>query len=83
MESDQTFEDYLISKKIDGDKFKNGDGKLYTDLKAIFDQMHPKSFTQQKLFLINPLRGKYLLSGDVGTSSTEKTKVAFKPKTRK
>lgn len=83
MESVQTFEEYLISKKIDSGKFKSGESQLYDDLSVIFDQIHPKSFTQQKLFLINPLRIKYLLSEEAVTPTSSKPKVAFKPKIRK
>jgi len=83
MDSVQTFEEYLVSKKIDGTKFKSIDNQLYVELKTIFDQMHPKSFTQQKLFLINPLRIKYLLSEQNSAQSLNKSKAAFKPKIRK
>lgn len=83
MDSAQTFEEYLISKKIDGAKFKSDDVQLYADLKTIFDQMHPKSFTHQKLFLINPLRIKYLLSDSETTVILSKPKATFKPKIRK
>ncbi|MEY3416000.1 MAG: hypothetical protein RL060_111, partial [Bacteroidota bacterium] len=55
------FEEYCIAKKIDPIKFQAGDAALWQSLNALFDQMHPKSFTQQKLFLLNNLRRAYLI----------------------
>jgi hypothetical protein len=51
--------EYLHGKKIDAAAFQKAEAKSYDQLKDIFDQVHPDSFTQQKLFLINPLRRKY------------------------
>ncbi|MTI39975.1 hypothetical protein [Fulvivirga lutimaris] len=56
-----SFEDYLKDKKIDSAAFKQGDIELWNDFKNQFEQMHPKSFTAQKLFLINEIRRKYIL----------------------
>ncbi len=55
------FEDYLVSKKIDGDFFAKAEPALYNTWKTEFEQMHPNSFTMQKLNLINPIRRKYHL----------------------
>ena len=55
------FEEYLKEKKIDPNKFKAGEQEQYAELKRIFDQVHPNSFTQQKLFLINKIRRTYQL----------------------
>jgi len=55
------FDDFLKGKKIDPEKFKLSDSTCYRDWKLIFDQVHPDSFTQQKLFLINKMRRTYLL----------------------
>ncbi|WP_425390173.1 hypothetical protein [Ekhidna sp.] len=55
------FDEYLKEKKIDPKKFKSGEPDQYTDFKRIFDQIHPNSFTQQKLFLINNIRRHYKL----------------------
>ncbi len=55
------FADYLKEKKIDPNKFKVGDPDQYDEFKRIFDQVHPNSFTQQKLFLINNIRRSYKL----------------------
>ncbi|WP_370089067.1 hypothetical protein [Ekhidna sp.] len=53
------FEEYLKGKKIDSEKYKAAEPKQYADFKGLFDQMHPESFTQQKLFLINQIRRAY------------------------
>lgn len=76
-----TFKDYLTGKKIDADQFKRSEHQLYIDLEKQFDQMHPNSFTDQKLFIINPLRRKYLLKEEAKT--TAKPKIAAKPKFKK
>jgi hypothetical protein len=55
------FEDYLISKKIDSAAFIRAEPERWKTWKAEFEQVHPNSFTAQKLYLINPLRRKYLL----------------------
>jgi hypothetical protein len=56
-----SFEEYLIGKKIDGAAFSSAEPALYVAWKKEFEQMHPNSFTVQKLNLINPIRRKYLL----------------------
>src|SRR6187399_641142 len=56
-----TFEDYLISKKIDAPTFQQAEPQLFKSWKIEFEQIHPNSFTVQKLYLINPIRRKYLL----------------------
>lgn len=55
------FRTYLISKKIDPEKLKSAETETYRSFNMLFSQMHPDSFTAQKLFLINKLRRKYLL----------------------
>lgn len=55
------FEQYLQEKKIDSAAFKSSDAALWEEFRIQFEQMHPKSFTAQKLFLINDIRRKYLL----------------------
>jgi hypothetical protein len=55
------FEDYLISKKIDSAAFLRSEPERWKTWNAEFEQVHPDSFTLQKLNLINPLRRKYLL----------------------
>ena len=56
-----SFEEYLTSKKIDPKKFEIGDEHTFNNFKELFDQVHPKSFTAQKLFLINNIRRKFPL----------------------
>ena len=55
------FETYLRNKKIDPLTFQKGEPVLWQEFKSLFDQVHPDSFTAQKLFLINPIRRKYPL----------------------
>jgi hypothetical protein len=64
------FEEYLISKKIDGVAFAHAEPDLFHLWKHEFEQMHPNSFTVQKLNLINPIRRKYQLK-DVITKVIE------------
>jgi len=54
-----TFEQYLISKKIDSARFFQQEPEQWKAWKIEFEQMHPQSFTSQKLYLINPIRRKY------------------------
>ena len=55
------FESYLEKKKIDPQLFKVGEPDKYTAFKALFDVVHPESFTAQKLFLINHIRRRFPL----------------------
>jgi hypothetical protein len=66
-----TFEDYLISKKIDGTALLAAEPALWKEWHGLFEQMSPASFTSQKLYLINPIRRKYPLK-----VSAEKPNVA-------
>ncbi len=61
MDVDITFKQYLKDKLIDSEKFQTQKSILYSELEIVFNQMHPDSFTAQKLFLINPIRRKFLL----------------------
>ncbi|WP_421875189.1 hypothetical protein [Marinoscillum sp.] len=70
---------YLISKKIDPDLMKSGDPERYKEFNKLFTQMHPDSFTSQKLFLINKLRRKYKLEKEPEEKVIKKPK-AVKPK---
>ena len=54
-----TFEEYLITKKIDAEKFKKSEVQRFDEWKYLFAQMHAESFTSQKKFLINTTRRKY------------------------
>ena len=56
------FEAYLTSKRIDSARFSNAEPELWKSWKSEFEQVHPNSFTVQKLNLINPIRRKYQLT---------------------
>ena len=75
-----TFNDYCISKKIDPVQFEAGNPTLWNELKVVFEQMHPTSFTVQKKFLINSTRRLYTL---IETETlVEKEKTASVPKVK-
>ncbi|MEP5613810.1 MAG: hypothetical protein ABJP45_16270 [Cyclobacteriaceae bacterium] len=77
--SNQNFESYLQSKRIDPKKFKKADATRYEEFKKLFDQVHPESFTQQKLFLLNRIRRTHVLEEAMIEESTTPTK-KLKPK---
>ena len=79
MEQELSFEDYLEKKKIDPDAFRNAESELYEELKKLFNQIHPDSFTAQKLFLINPIRRKYQFKDDAQNTDSKQKKI-IKPK---
>ena len=56
-----SFDEYLIAKKIDGQRFKKAEPTLYTEWAVLFEVVHPDSFTVQKKFLLNAVRRQYLL----------------------
>ena len=72
-----TFEEYLTSKKIDATSFERSEAAQYKEWRILFEQMHPDSFTAQKLFLINPLRRRFQLKAE--EARTER-KPQMKPK---
>jgi hypothetical protein len=55
------FEEYLSGKKINSEAFKQAETDRWHDWNNQFAQVHPDSFTLQKLNLINPIRRKYPL----------------------
>jgi hypothetical protein len=55
------FEEYLSGKKIDSIAFKAAEADRWKEWEHEFAQLHPDSFTLQKLNLINPIRRKYPL----------------------
>jgi hypothetical protein len=84
-----TFEEFLKGKKIDPNAFQVGDPSLWKEWSFLFEEMSVASFTAQKLYLINPLRRKYLLkemapipqpTGATETSKPVIKKPVFKPK---
>lgn len=64
------FETYLRNKKIDPQLFQNAESKLWNEFKTLFEQIHPDSFTAQKLFLINAIRRKYPFKEEVVEKKT-------------
>lgn len=79
------FIEYLHSKKIDSTQFKEGLPEQFIEWSMMFNQIHPESFTQQKLFLINNLRRKYSLKKGEEVkkpSGSKMTKPKIKPKTK-
>lgn len=74
-----TFEEYCQQKKINASAFKKADPEQFSNLKSLFEQIHPESFTAQKLFLINNIRRTY----PVGQSDTGDEASAAKPKKAK
>lgn len=68
-----SFEEYLISKKIDSQAFRAAEPHFWNDWNRLFEAMSPASFTAQKLYLINPLRRKYLLKVSEATVAPKAT----------
>ncbi|AEI49243.1 hypothetical protein [Runella slithyformis] len=56
-----SFEEYLITKKIDIKAFRQHEAERFQEWAALYAQVHPESFTAQKKFLLNDVRRKYLL----------------------
>ena len=71
--------DYLKLKKIDPDQLKSNEPERYKAFAIELAQMHPNSFTAQKLFLINQLRRKYKYT-EKEITERPKTIVKVKPK---
>jgi hypothetical protein len=57
-----SFEEYLVQKKINGERFQAAEPARYEEWKALFAIIHPDSFTAQKKFLINDVRRRYHLN---------------------
>ena len=73
------FIEYLEEKRIDPITFKLGELTLFTDWEKEFLQLHPVSFTSQKLYLINNIRRRFTLPEDRVKVPVKKSKVAAKP----
>jgi hypothetical protein len=67
-----TWEEYCIKKKIDSQAFKEYEPEKWEELRNIFEQVHPNSFTEQKKFLINGIRRKYNLKEEVKNEDIKK-----------
>jgi DNA gyrase inhibitor GyrI len=70
-----TFEEYLVSKNIDSYQFRSSAPAIWQEWQQLFEQMHPNSFNEQKKFLINEIRRKYLLQPDHQTVQASKSEV--------
>lgn len=64
---------------IDSDAFRRAEPGIWDAWKKEFDQMHPASFSVQKLNLINVIRRKYLLSVKVDPKPADSTTHAVPP----
>ncbi len=66
------FEEYLKSKKIDPVRYKRAESEQFEQFQLLFEQVHPDSFTHQKLFLINQIRRRFVLNEEVGAAKPAK-----------
>lgn len=74
-----TFEEYLVSKKIDPVLFREGDPTLWLSWERDFAEQHPASFTSQKLYLINAIRRKYHLKVSAPPAEKPAARPAARP----
>lgn len=77
------WEEYLASKKINATSYRQASPAQYEEFRALFYQMHPDSFTAQKLFLINGIRRAHPIGPEEQAKPAEKkaARPVFKPKT--
>ncbi|WPP49024.1 hypothetical protein [Catalinimonas niigatensis] len=75
----QEFEEYLTNKKIDAKALRETEPHLWEEWISLFAKVHPNSFSQQKLFLINAVRRRFPLENNAETEQ-EKTVTQAKPK---
>jgi hypothetical protein len=73
------FRDYLIDKKIDPAAFAKSEPEQFSEFSRSFGQMHPNSFTMQKLFLINSIRRAYPLPADQWVKAEKRPEKAPAP----
>jgi hypothetical protein len=59
-----TFEDFLKTKKIDENLFKNQKPLLFEEWKLMYNQTSIESFVLQKKMLINKIRREFLMVND-------------------
>jgi hypothetical protein len=74
-----TWEEYLISKKIDSATFRQAEPERWQNWQREFEQINPNSFTSQKLYLINPIRRKYPLKAGPEIKTAEPAASRPKP----
>ncbi len=78
-----SFEDYLKAKRIDASRYKRAESSQYEGFEKLFLQMHPDSFTAQKLFLINGIRRRFPLKEEAKTTERKvqaRPRIVPKPK---
>lgn len=81
---EMSFIDYLVKKKIDAKGFSQGQPDRFDEFQKLFSQVHPDSFTAQKLFLINSIRRTYPLKKELVEAIVKKPMMRpkiSKPKT--
>lgn len=55
-----SFEEYLVSKKIDKESFAQAEPTIFAKWQSTFDLLHVESFTNQHKFTINKIRRRFL-----------------------
>ncbi len=74
------FEEFLASKSIDAKAFAEGNPEKFESFLRLFGKVSPKSFVQQKLFLINKTRRTYHLPKPEKSATPPQTTNQPKPK---
>jgi hypothetical protein len=82
------FEEYLNSKNIDSKAFMATEPEMWQQWASLFEQVHPNSFTEQKKFLLNSIRRRFLLNRDtpatvMPVTAVPETETQPKPVVRK
>jgi len=65
-----TFEEYLADKKIETKAFSGAEPNLWQEWEREFAELHPTSFTSQKLYLINKIRRQFPLAIEPPTAAS-------------
>ncbi|MFA0961504.1 hypothetical protein AB9P05_06835 [Roseivirga sp. BDSF3-8] len=78
----EEFVTYLTKKRIDAEVFFREEPHVAAEWERLFMQMHPDSFTAQKLFLINGIRRQFPLSEESGEKPAA-TKKSITPKIKR
>lgn len=77
----EEFATYLRKKRIDAEMFSREEKDMAAAWENLFLQVHPDSFTAQKLFIINGIRRRYPLAEEPETkAAAPKKKIAPKIK---
>lgn len=54
-----SFKEFLLSKKINPDTFRQAQRERYEEWSTLFSVIHPTSFEAQKKFLLNRVRREF------------------------